>query len=441
MRSIVISSNTSGGGKTTFSLGLMKALMNRGYRVQGYKVGPDYIDTAFHTLITGNYSRNLDMYLMGEEGMKASFGRGRGDYGVVEGVMGLYDGRGIDTENSTSHMARVLGLPVLLVITPAASVATLCAEINGILNYENVNIVGIVFNNLSESYYMLLKAAIERNCGIKVFGYLPSNNKLELGSRHLGLIQSSEIEGINEKIQICSEFIEKYIDLNSLLNYFTESEVFEYCSKLKDNYHYENKGIRTAVAYDKAFSFYYRENIELLEELGEVVYFSPIKDKELPKGIDFLYIGGGYPEVYKEELSRNTSMRESINKALTEGLNCYAECGGLMYLTKAIDGYDMVSYFDGEAHMTSKLNNFGYASVSISSDNTKLPRELGITCHEFHTSLVNLNNNRIFQVSRELYDGSTKKWKCGYLKLNTLAGYAHVHFLGNMDFFKALLNI
>lgn len=435
MKSIVISSNSSGGGKTTITLGLMKALINRGFKVQGYKVGPDYIDPAFHSHITTQSSRNLDLFLMGEEGVKASFSRGNGDFGIVEGVMGLYDGKGIDTKYSTAHLARTLDLPIILVISPKAQSATLCAELNGIVNYEDVNIAGVILNNISEGYYKLLKIAIETNCKTKVFGYIPKDERLNLKSRHLGLVQSSEIEDLQEKIQICSELIENYVNLDEMINHFKENKAY------KDSFNIENKGLRTAVAYDKAFSFYYKENLELLHQLGEVTYFSPLKDKELPKDIDFLYIGGGYPEVFKEELSQNKSMLNSIKEALENNLNCYTECGGLMYLTEKIEGFDMVGFFNGEAHMSNRLQNFGYAAIEIEEENHKLQHGIKINCHEFHKSYVNLKEEQIYNLTKEMYDGSIKKWKCGYIKKNTIGGYGHVHFFGNLDFLKSILNL
>lgn len=440
MRSLVISSNSSGGGKTTITLGLMKALMKKGFDVQGYKVGPDYIDPAFHSYITGKPSRNLDLYLMGEEGVKASFSRGTGDIGVVEGVMGFYDGKGIDSMYSTAHVSKVLNLPVLLIITPKAQSTTLCAEINGILNFEKNNIVGVVFNSISESYYKLLKTAVEKNCNTKVFGYVPKDEKLALKSRHLGLVQSSEIEDLNEKIELCSELILKHVNVEELLKYFKETE------KYRDNFHIENKSIRIAVPYDKAFSFYYRENIELLEEAGEVIYFSPLKDRELPENIDFLYIGGGYPEVFIKELSNNKSMLRSIRERLESGLGCYAECGGLMYLTSGIEDtdsknvFEAVGFLTGHAYMTKKLQNFGYAKLKVEKENDVLPTGLEINCHEFHKSYVSLEEEKIYGLIKEAYDGSLKTWNCGYAKNNTLGAYGHVHFFGNMKMIKSLLD-
>ncbi|APC41977.1 cobyrinate a,c-diamide synthase [Clostridium estertheticum] len=439
MQSIFIASNASGGGKTTVTLGIMKALKNRGFKVQGYKVGPDYIDSAFHSKITGQDSRNLDLYLMGEAGVKASFSRGHGDLGVVEGVMGLYDGKGIYTSYSTYHVSKVLDLPIILVLSPKAQVATFCAEINGIVNFKDANIRGIILNNITESYYNLLKSAIDKNCKIKVLGYLPKDERLSLKSRHLGLIQSSEIEDLEEKIEVCAKLLEKHLDMDLLLEQFNESK------KYVDNFHVENKGKRIAVAYDKAFSFYYKENLELLEELGEVIYFSPLIDNELPSNIDFLYLGGGYPEVFIKELSENTSMIYSIKKALDSGLPCYAECGGLMYLTlgeKSLDEeqitHKAVGFFDGYYSLTTRLQNFGYAKIKVEVENTILPKDMSINCHEFHKSFVDLQEEKIFKLSKDVYDGSRKNWLCGYIKKNTIAVYGHVHFFGNLLWFKKI---
>lgn len=439
MKSIVIASNSSGGGKTTVTLGIMKALKNRNFKVQGYKVGPDYIDSAFHSKITGVESRNLDLYLMGEDGVKASFSRGEGELGVVEGVMGLYDGKGIDSAYSTYHVSKVLDLPIILVLSPKAQVATFCAEINGIMNFKNANIKGIILNNITESYYKLLKASIEKNCNVEVLGYLPKDERLALKSRHLGLIQSSEVEDLEEKIEVCAELLEKHLDMDLLLEQFKESE------KYVDNFHVEHKGKRIAVAYDKAFSFYYKENLELLQEMGEVIYFSPIEDKELPKNIDFLYIGGGYPEVFIKELSQNKFMLNSIKEALNGGLRCYAECGGLMYLTegekfedKEHISHNTVGFFEGYYTLTKRLQNFGYAEINVEVENNILPKDMSINCHEFHKSFVNLKEEKVYGLYKSIYDGTQKKWECGYVKKNTLAAYGHVHFLGNLQWVREI---
>ncbi|MGL4731481.1 MAG: cobyrinate a,c-diamide synthase [Clostridium sp.] len=438
MKGIVVASNCSGGGKTTTTLGIMKALMKKGYEVQGYKVGPDYIDPAFHRHITNKSSRNLDLFLMGEDGVKASFARGKSDIAVVEGVMGLFDGKGINSEFSTAHVAKVLDLPIILILSPKAQSATLAAQIQGILNYKDefvndINIKGIILNNIAPGYYNLLKNIIETHCNVKVYGYIPKDKNLTLESRHLGLVQCVETEDIDEKIEICSNHILENIDMDSLISDFKE------CNTYKDDFHIENRNLNIAVAMDEAFNFYYKENLELLEEIGHIKYFSPLKDNELPKDIDFLYLGGGYPEVFGEELSKNSTMKKSIKKALENGLKCYAECGGLMYLTEEIQDlngnhYEMVGFLNGKTEMTKRLQNFGYCTNYVKGlDNS-------INGHEFHKSKVTLDEEKIYNVEKNTFDGQVKKWECGYFKKNTLAGYCHVHFFSNIKFLDFLLN-
>ena len=438
MKSIIISSNCSGGGKTTFTLGLMRALKNRGYNVQGYKCGPDYIDPAFHKEATKVDSRNLDKHLMGEEGLKLNYLSGNGDIGIIEGVMGLYDGTGITESSSTYEVSKILGdMPIVLVMSPKGQSATICAEINGLRSYKNANIAGIILNGISEKYYKLLKYAIEENCNVKVFGYVPKDERIALSSRHLGLIQSMEVLNLEEKLDICGNLIEEYVDLDMLINSmgeFTWNEQEKSIAEKK--YILKNQNIKIGVAMDKAFSFYYKNNLELLESMGEIIYFSPMKDKELPKKLDFLYIGGGYPEVFKDELERNVSMRESIKKALNYGLRCYAECGGLMYLTEKIEDSEMVGFFEGSSSMTKRLQRFGYCNVNAKC----FEEEININAHEFHKSFVDLKEENVYDVEKIQYDGEKLNWKCGYFKKNTLAGYAHINFLGNIELLKKLDN-
>ncbi|WP_461615162.1 cobyrinate a,c-diamide synthase [Clostridium sp. Marseille-QA1073] len=442
MKGIVISSNCSGGGKTTITLGIMKALMKLGFDVQGYKVGPDYIDPAFHSTITKKPSRNLDLFLMGEAGVKAAFSRGYGDMAVIEGVMGLFDGKGIDSRFSTAHVAKTLELPIILILSPKAASATLAAEIQGLLNYcdewvKKPNVKGVILNNISSSYYNLLKLIIETHCNIKVYGYIPKDEEISLKSRHLGLVQCSEVEDIEYKINKCSEHILSNVNMDELISTFSEVKKYE------DNFRIENKNLKIAVAKDEAFSFYYTENLELLKEAGEIVYFSPLHDKKLPDDINFLYLGGGYPEVFIEELSSNTSMLKSIKSELDNGLKCYAECGGLMYLTESITTlngkeFNTVGFFKGKSVMTTRLQNFGYCAINI-DEKSPLLKDLSINAHEFHKSKVELDENYIYNLTKNSYDGSIKNWNCGYVKNNTLGAYGHIHFFGNINFLKELL--
>lgn len=435
MKSIIISSNCSGGGKSTFTLALMKVLIDRKYDVQGYKVGPDYIDTAFHTHVCKKSSRNLDLFMMGEDGVKSSYSKGEGDIGIIEGVMGLYDGLGYDSKYSTYHLSKVLNLPIILLITPKAQSNTLCAELMGLLNYENPNIKGVVLNNISESFYKLLKKLIEKNTPLKVFGYLPKEEEIVLKSRHLGLIQSSEIEDLDKKINVSSKILEEHVEIEEIINCLEEITKYPI-----ENIQVEDKFLKIGYALDKAFSFYYKDNLELLEEMGELIPFSPLKDKKLPEDIDLLYIGGGYPEIFEKELSFNKDLLSDIKNKLENGLPAYAECGGLMYLTKGSDTNNLVGFFDGRYKMTDKLMNFGYAKLQVLKENHIFPKGLEINCQEFHKSYVQLKEQTIFSLSKNYYE-EEKKWQCGYMKKNVIASYAHIHFYGNIEFFNSLIKL
>jgi len=432
MRSVIIASNSSGGGKTTFTLGLMNLFKRRGYGIDGYKVGPDYIDGAFHKKITGKPSRNLDVFLQGEDGVKAVYGRGTEEIGIVEGVMGVYDGTGSTLEGSTAHISKILGLPIILLISPKASSLTLIAELKGILDFSDCDFKGIVLNNISKSYYDILKKLIEEKLNIKVLGFMPRDERIVLKSRHLGLVQSEEVEDLQEKIDITADLIEENVDVDSISEFMKETERFG------DNYHIDDEGLRIGVAMDTAFSFYYRENIELLEEAGEVIYFSPLKDKRVPENLDLIYLGGGYPEVFRKELSGNKSFRESLYGELQKGTPCYAECGGLMYLMKSIEGEEMVGFFNGISSMTNTLNNFGYNSIEVSS-NALVKKDLKIISHEFHKSKVVCSEKTVYKLRKIGYTGEIKEWTCGYVKNNALGAYGHIHFFSNLDFIREII--
>lgn len=435
MLSIIIASNCSSGGKTTFTLALIKALVNRGYKVQGYKVGPDYIDTAFHTYISKRASRNLDAFLMGEEGVKEAYTKGNGDIGIIEGVMGLYDGLGLNTQYSTYHISKILKLPIILLVTPKAQSNTLCAELLGILNYKDADIIGVVLNNINKEYYVILKRLIEKNTNLTVFGFIPKDDKIALESRHLGLIQSCETDKLDYKIERASKLLEENVDLTRLISYFKNTEV-----KSGISYNRPNKKLKIAYALDKAFNFYYKDNLELFQSIGELVPFSPLNDKKLPQDIDFLYIGGGYPEVFEKKLAGNRELLSDIKNKLEQGLPAYAECGGLMYLTKGSETSELVRFFEGIYKFTDKLINFGYATTEVNKSNHILKKGLKINCHEFHKSYVDLNEEKMFKLTKDNY-GEVKEWECGYIKKNVVAAYAHVHFYGNIEFFDSLIKL
>lgn len=448
---IVIAGTNSGCGKTTLSTGIMAALVKRGLRVQPFKVGPDYIDPMFHTFITGRHSRNLDSWMLGEDTVAYLLQKNAADadIAVIEGVMGLYDGFGGNSaEGSTAHVSKIINAPVILVVNGDGMSLSAAALIRGYADFDrDVNIKGVIINNInSDGHFQLLKDVIEENTGLAAVGYLRSMDEYRLPDRHLGLVTSAEIEDLKEKINILSGQIEKTIDLDKLIAISKEA------GSLKD---VEppvrlEQGIkaRIGVASDKAFCFYYRDGLDLLEMAGaELVYFSPVKDDRLPEGIDGLYIGGGYPEVWAEELQNNTAMKEDIKRVIQRGLPAYAECGGLMYLSESItnlDGktFEMVGLIPGRSEMTTSLKRFGYIDVEIEEDNVVSKAGGRIRGHEFHYSATAVEHTvpTCYKVVKSRRNREPVTWRCGFKVRNLLAGYPHLHFWANPRFAREFVS-
>ena len=387
MKKILIAGTNSGVGKTTISLGIMQALTKRKLQVQPFKVGPDYIDPSYHTFITGRYSRNLDSYMLEDEKIKYIVKEASkdADIAVVEGVMGLYDGYGIDLNDCTSsYTSKMLKAPVILVINAKAMAASSAAMVLGYKMLDtDVNIKGVITNNVkSESHYNTLKSAIEKYTGIEVLGYFPPNKEFSLESRHLGLVPSVEMDSLKQKFDNLADEIEKYIDIDRILEISETQDI--------DSNFDLDKFI--TIAFDKAFNFYYRENIELLEKLGlEIKYFSPMHDEKVPKA-DYIYIGGGFPEIFSKELHDNKSMRESILDAHKNNIPIYAECGGLMYLGEKLENqnkelFNMVGIFKGTSKMTSSLKRFGYCNGKAKEDTILAKKGQVIKGHELEKEL------------------------------------------------------
>ena len=443
MKKILIAGTGSGVGKTTISLGIMQALTKRNLKVQPYKVGPDYIDPSYHTFITNRYSRNLDSYMLDDEKIKYIVKNSSkdADISVIEGVMGLYDGYGIDLDDCTSsYTSKLLKTPVILVINAKAMASSAAAMVLGYkMLDENVNIAGVITNNVrSESHYLLLKEAIEKYTGVEVLGYFPPNKEFSLESRHLGLIPSVEMDSLKTKFNNLADEIEKYIDIDRIIE-IAESEEFDTSFNLQefiDEHNCKDKTI--AIAYDKAFNFYYRENIELFEKLGmKIEYFSPINDKEVPV-CDYIYIGGGFPEIFAKELHNNKNIRESIIKAHKNKIPIYAECGGLMYLGEKLEAqdkniYDMVGIFKGCSKMTSSLKRFGYCLGEAKEDTILAKKGEIIKGHEFHHSIFESDEECAYYMRKIKDDKIIDEWDGGYSKGNTLATYLHTHFYNNLD--------
>ena len=444
MKKILISGTMSGSGKTTVSSILMSAFAN----VAPFKVGPDYIDPGYHELFTGNKSHNLDAFMFNEKTLKHIFDTGSEgkSIAITEGVMGLYDGIGHEKDNfSTAHLSRILDIPIILVVNAKGISTSIAAEILGFKLFDkNVKIKGVILNNVSsEKLYLNLKEAVEKYTGIECVGYLPRNEKLSVESRHLGLKQAFELKGskeLEEKKQLFKEIAEKCLDLERIYEIAEEfepegeMESFESIKDLKNKY----KGKRIGVAKDGAFSFYYESNLELMKFSGlELVEFSPIKDEKIPENLDMIYLGGGYPELYWKELSENISMKENIRQAYENGIKIYAECGGFIYLTNRLtllDGNsgDFCGLINVEISMRNRLNigRFGYINIETGNGiYTKGP--------EFHYSEVSKDNEKDKFYKIEKNDG--RKWSCGYRKKSLLAGYPHISFYSNIEFFKYLI--
>ena len=444
MKKILISGAMSGSGKTTVSSILMSAFEN----VAPFKVGPDYIDPGYHELFTGNKSYNLDAFMFDENTLRHIFETGakEGNIAIVEGVMGLYDGIGHEKDNfSTAHVSRILDIPVILVVNAKGISTSIAAEVLGFKLFDkNVKIKGIILNNVSsEKLYLNLKEAVERFTGIECVGYLPKNEKLSVESRHLGLKQAFELKGskeLEEKKQLFKEIAQNCLDLEKIYEIAEEFETkssmdsFEPIMDLKNKY----KGKRVGVAKDSAFSFYYESNLELMRFSGlEIVEFSPVKDEKIPENLYMIYLGGGYPELYWKELSENVSMKESIRQAYENGVKIYGECGGFIYLTNKLNLLDgnsgnFCGIIDVEISMKNRLNigRFGY--INIKTENGIFTKG-----HEFHYSEISVDNEKGKFYKIEKNDG--RNWTCGYRKNSLLAGYPHISFYSNIDFFKYLI--
>ena len=446
---IVLAGTQSGVGKTTLSLGIMGALKRRGLEVKPFKVGPDYIDPQFHSFVTGNPSRNLDSYLLEEEILRGLFlkNTSEGDIAVIEGVMGLYDGFGTKSDiGSTAHVSKLLKSPVILIINGAGISTSAAAMVLGYKNYDpKVNIMGVIINHVSgEKHYKLLKEAIEYKTGIKCLGYLKTNTNIQLESRHLGLIPTQEVESLREKLDAVIGQVEETIDLEGLVEIASSIEVLNAVGievpRLEES-------INIAYAYDKAFNFYYQDNLDLLRDAGvNLIPFSPIEAPSLPSNLHGIYLGGGFPEIFAAELEENKNIRGEILNLASGGIPLFAECGGYMYLTKGIKDlqgrkFEMVGVLEGVAAMTSRLQRFGYNQVTI-MDNSILNKEVGtIKGHEFHRAVVEVTNVKPAYCVEKLRDEKLiDSWQCGQVKYNCVAGFPHFHFYSNLRFIEDFLS-
>ncbi len=443
-RGIVITGTHSGCGKTTVTLGLLAALKKKGLEVQSFKVGPDFIDSGLHKLITGRFSRNLDIWMCGGDYVRECFYKYSMDMdiSVIEGVMGMYDG-----EHSTADLAKLLNLPVILVVDAYGMAESAGVLIKGFrdLGLENgVNIEGIIFNRVaSDRHYERLKKSVK---DVAVLGYIPRDLNFEIPHRHLGLMVAEENPISQENLERLGDVVLHHIDIDLLVRSSessdwsnNESEILN--SKLKTQ---NSKLLKIAIAYDKAFCFYYEDNLDLLRDAGaEIVTFSPLSDTRIPENVDAIYIGGGYPELYAKELSENASMLEAIHNWADSGRPVYAECGGLMYLSKDIYDFngkffEMAGVLPFETEMKKGRSHLGYREIEL-KDNCILGKKGDkLKGHEFHYSDIKPSavspQQSAVDKCYSLSDNKKQNLQDeGYMFKNTLASYIHIHFGSNLN--------
>jgi cobyrinic acid a,c-diamide synthase len=421
---ILIAGTGSGCGKTTVVCAILQAFKNRGLDVASFKCGPDYIDPMFHSEIIGTPSTNLDLYFAGEQLARGLFLKHSAELNVIEGVMGYYDGLSMQsTESSSWHVAQVLDAPAILIVNGRGMALSAAAIVKGFQTMRTPHrIAGVILNWVSPMSYPQLKAVIEQECGIPVYGYMPPNEAYSLESRHLGLVTTHEVANLKEKMQTLVSQAEKSIELDALIELMRAQLDIEADIPVVERI----ADVRIAVARDKAFCFYYRDNLELLEELGAtLIPFSPLDDKELPE-CDGLYLGGGYPELYSERLSQNYAMRVSIRNAVRDGLPTIAECGGFMYLTDRIADSEMIGVIHTDCIDMKKLVRFGYAEFSADNDSLLFAKGDTVRGHEFHHWDATMPGCDL--IGRKT---SGRRWKCAYATDTMYAGYPHLYFRSN----------
>ncbi len=422
---ILIAGTSSGCGKTTASLLVMAALMQRGMSVAPYKVGPDYIDTGFHRMVCGKDSHNLDTWLMDDNTIFSLLDH-QSDIALIEGVMGYYDGSDMKTlRNSTWDMARLTKTPTILVVDASGGAASVAAQVKGFTSMvEDSHVKAVLVNRVSgEHHYRLVQEAIAHYTGLPCVGYLTKNVHLAFPSRHLGLIPAEELPDAASRIAAAASEAQQTLEIPLLLQIASEAPTLPY-----HNVQVESVApYRLGVARDAAFSFYYAANLQFLEKMGmELVEFSPLHDIVLPANLDGLYFGGGFPEMFAEQLTGNDFMRKDILLALENGMPCYGECGGLMYLSQSIDGHDMVGFLPVDCYMTDRLQRFGYVSVNERSG-------LTFPAHEFHHSVAEPIGDVQYAYQIQKASQPQRTWECGFEKERTLAAFAHVHFANHPE--------
>jgi cobyrinic acid a,c-diamide synthase len=412
---LVIAGTHSGVGKTTVATGLMAALRRGGTKVASAKVGPDFIDPGYHSLATGRPGRNLDAWMCGAERMAplAAAASTDADLLIIEGVMGLYDGSGATDEASTAHVARLLEAPVVLVVDASAMSGSVAALVHGYRTFgDGVRLAGVILNRVgSDRHESLLREALAPH-DMPVLGVLRRDDRLTWRDRHLGLVPVVEQpDAIADALDALATTIAQGCDLEALVRLAHTAPA----TPTAGPPHARPVGAaRIAVASGPAFSFCYPENLELLSEAGaELVPFDPAEDPSLPERVDGLYAGGGFPEVYAERLAANRSLLADVRDKVSTGLTTWAECGGLLWLARSLDGHPLCGVIDAEGRMTDRLS-LGYRDAVVRSQSPLGPAGTAARGHEFHYSSLSPGGDAIAGVG-------------GFAGPRMLASYLHIH--------------
>lgn len=438
MKRLMLAAMHSGAGKTALTCGLLAALKARGLAVRAFKCGPDYIDPMFHTRVLGVESRNLDLFLQGEAGVRAALAGAEaaapGGVALLEGEMGFYDGVAGGDEASAWAVARATGTPVVLVLRPGGASLTLAAQVKGMLAFRpGSRIAGLLLNDCKPMLAAHLKPILEQETGLPVLGYLPPMAQAELQSRHLGLLTAAEVEDFAARFAAIAAQLEQTADLDALLALAGE----EGLPAAERPPAALPPRCRIAVAKDEAFCFYYADNLDALRAAGaELAFFSPLRDAALPPEAGGLYLGGGYPELHARALAQNASMRRAVAAAVAAGLPTVAECGGFLYLQAALQGADgglwpMAGALPGEGVQTGRLQRFGYLELTAQTDSLLLKAGETAPAHEFHYWDCT-QNGAAFAAQKPAgpYGRPPRRWRCGVAGPGLYAAFPHLHFGG-----------
>lgn len=433
----LISGTHSGVGKTTVSFAVMSILHEFGFNVQPFKVGPDFIDPGYHKLATGRESINLDLWMMGLSNVRKSFARfsAPADVAVVEGMGALFDGERGTERGSAGYLAKKLGVPVLLVVDVWGMTRSAAALIDGFMSFDpRVRIAGVILNRAgSEGHYQMVLDSLPSRIRRLVLGYLPRSTHLSVPERHLGLLTLEEnTEALKVKDALLRS-AKQTLDVGRLVRLFGIRK--KIVPVPRDSHRTIPPKVRVGIARDKAFCFYYTENLMMLEEAGaELLPFSPLGDASLPDALDGLYFGGGYPESFPEVLSGNQGMRRKILEFSRAGMPVYAECGGLMYMGRSLKNFDgrkypMASVLPVDTEMDKDYLAIKYVEIETTAETLLGPKGTKVRGQEFHQS--RLVSSRAEDRCYRVTTNAGKVFSEGFRRANVLASYIHLHFKSN----------